>query len=683
MDFDALVSPTIFDQAASFTAFTQQNRPARPVTAYEGAGLKCQLRQFDNVYNSNHERVRLRSGTRYNLDREAGTEHFDAALIETKFWSLLGEPEYTELEIRSPYMKAALKANVPEYRDFNIELRHILLRDKPRCIFHYRNELFKYGQEALKDKPEEQKHVSFLLQHVSQLWSDAIFSYDVFVELAEDGRALLDFPNLWMAFRPGDLVYISERAPCAYGQSLMEFKTMELSCSCDVPMCSSQHKWLLRGYRINFDGEELGYSEAVVGIRAYEGMQYLVDLAAMPLSKHPLRDSIHAKLKALGERSVKLQGRHYSYYRGTAKLAADCVFGSKSSMSINGLVMIDPCTFYELFPDESEFLTPYKPRYKAADLENVHLTGDQYAICDHKVAGFALDEKCWGYFRADLVEDIKFDSQAFKSALILKPRHKKLIHSLVQVHSASGGPQLDDVIQGKGKGVIFLLHGDPGVGKTLTAESVADDCEKPLLRIDASVLGTSADSVERGLSKALQLAEKWGAVALLDEADVFLEARNVSDLERNCLVSVFLRVLEYYQGILFLTTNRIEAFDRAFKSRIHLAIHYPRLDLESRKSIWRTFLAKASVDSTPDLEAPDGALDRWASVELNGRQIRNIIRTGQALALSDGVGGANEHHIDEALKTVREFDLSLKRGVAESDGTSSFTQPDPKRRRIV
>lgn len=146
---------------------------------------------------------------------------------------------------------------------------------------------------------------------------------------------------------------------------------------------------------------------------------------------------------------------------------------------------------------------------------------------------------------------------------------------------------------------------------------------------------------------------------------------------------MFLRVLEYYQGILFLTTNRIESFDRAFKSRIHLAVHYPRLDLESRKSIWRTFLAKASVDSTLEREAPDGALDRWASVELNGRQIRNIIRTGQALALSDGVDKANEHHIDEALKTVRELDLSLKRGVAESDRTSSCMQPDPKRRRIV
>ena len=68
-------------------------------------------------------------------------------------------------------------------------------------------------------------------------------------------------------------------------------------------------------------------------------------------------------------------------------------------------------------------------------------------------------------------------------------------------------------------------------------ESVADQCKKPLLRIDASLLGTSVKSVETGLSEALRLAEKWRAVALLDEADVFMEQRTTSDLERNGLVS--------------------------------------------------------------------------------------------------------------------------------------------------
>lgn len=63
------------------------------------------------------------------------------------------------------------------------------------------------------------------------------------------------------------------------------------------------------------------------------------------------------------------------------------------------------------------------------------------------------------------------------------------------------------------------------------------------------------------------------AVVLLDEADVFLEERDMKDLNRNALVSVFLRALEYYNGIVILTSNRVGTFDEAFKSRIQLALH--------------------------------------------------------------------------------------------------------------
>jgi hypothetical protein len=55
--------------------------------------------------------------------------------------------------------------------------------------------------------------------------------------------------------------------------------------------------------------------------------------------------------------------------------------------------------------------------------------------------------------------------------------------------------------------------------------------------VSSGELGTSATSVESGLSDAIQLATTWNAVILIDEADVFLEQRSSHDLERNCLVS--------------------------------------------------------------------------------------------------------------------------------------------------
>lgn len=117
-----------------------------------------------------------------------------------------------------------------------------------------------------------------------------------------------------------------------------------------------------------------------------------------------------------------------------------------------------------------------------------------------------------------------------------------------------------------------VLLGAPGVGKTCTAECIADLMMKPLYPITCGDLGSTAEAVEKGLKKHFTLASKWNCVMLLDEADVFLAKRKQEDLVRNSIVSVFLRMLEYYKGLLFLTTNRVGAFDEAFKSRVHISL---------------------------------------------------------------------------------------------------------------
>jgi SpoVK/Ycf46/Vps4 family AAA+-type ATPase len=96
--------------------------------------------------------------------------------------------------------------------------------------------------------------------------------------------------------------------------------------------------------------------------------------------------------------------------------------------------------------------------------------------------------------------------------------------------------------------------------------------EKPLYPITCGDLGSSADDVEKNLKKHFTLASRWDCVMLLDEADVFLAKRMLENLQRNSIVSVFLRMLEYYKGLLFLTTNRVGTFDEAFTSRVHISL---------------------------------------------------------------------------------------------------------------
>jgi hypothetical protein len=121
-------------------------------------------------------------------------------------------------------------------------------------------------------------------------------------------------------------------------------------------------------------------------------------------------------------------------------------------------------------------------------------------------------------------------------------------------------------------------------------------------------------------------------------------------------------MLEYYHGILFLTTNRISAFDTAFISRIHLAIYYPPLDRSSRRSLLYTFLKQISEGSAEALSI-DGSLKTIAKEKLNGRQIKNIVRTACALAQSDSAAGGNIHrrHLETALRPMKQFARTMER----------------------
>ena len=129
--------------------------------------------------------------------------------------------------------------------------------------------------------------------------------------------------------------------------------------------------------------------------------------------------------------------------------------------------------------------------------------------------------------------------------------------------------------------------GPPGVGKTLTAELIAEHLQRPLMPVSAGELGTTAETVELRLPRIFKRASRWKAVLLLDEADVLLEQRSSHDIHRNALVCVFLRILEYYQGIMFLTTSRVGQIDDAIASRVHFKLKYEKLNLEQRTKIWR------------------------------------------------------------------------------------------------
>jgi SpoVK/Ycf46/Vps4 family AAA+-type ATPase len=269
------------------------------------------------------------------------------------------------------------------------------------------------------------------------------------------------------------------------------------------------------------------------------------------------------------------------------------------------------------------------------------------------------------------LSDVVFDAHAWNH-LVLEADTKRLIAALVRVidnaRTASGaGGIIADVISGKGGGLISVLHGPPGTGKTLTAESVAEHLRRPLYMVGFSELTTTPGKLESALRRILSLATAWDAVLLIDEADVFLEQRSLHELERNALVSVALRLLEYHRGVLFLTTNRITTFDEAFLSRFSIAIKYHELDQAGRLAVWRKFFELAGcriegTDSEDEFTTVDAStnpisaddLDELSEKLFNGRTIKNLVRTAQALALSEGVP-LNGEHVKTVVRVQEKF----------------------------
>ncbi|KAI1130783.1 hypothetical protein F5Y10DRAFT_102925 [Nemania abortiva] len=293
-------------------------------------------------------------------------------------------------------------------------------------------------------------------------------------------------------------------------------------------------------------------------------------------------------------------------------------------------------------------------------------TDEELVLMTYRAFGFILRTRKWAQLDLTFLKyentDARNSALSAFERLELPDGHRQMVRSLVTQHFRNRQVMLTkddqtDLVRGKGKGLIMLLHGAPGVGKTTTAEGVAELFEKPLFQITCGDLGTTARDVEQELERNFALASRWGCILLLDEADVFLSARERKDFERNGLVAVFLRVLEYYTGVLFLTTNRIGDFDEAFASRIHMSLYYPELDQDKTKKVFKLNLDLiqehfdrqgrkitydvSSIEDFAEQHFREHPYSRW-----NGRQIRNACQTALALAEFDAHGGKVQGEID-------------------------------------
>lgn len=412
---------------------------------------------------------------------------------------------------------------------------------------------------------------------------------------------------------------------------------------------------------VDWDGNIMGWTSCDQQIPEYAGAKTFNELACYPLEYHPQPEVLKASLRARGRIFESLAGYHYKDYQGQA-LYHPSVNPDKTRIeNVSSRIVVDGANWEKSNPENVVYLSnihqynEYKTQrrgsvdsdasggsgYNSDDEqmiesgEHIPLTEDQLLHASPVVRGYSLKNKRWMEFFVENIGEIQFNDKAFES-LVLEEDQKDLILAFAQ-SQVKYKHAFDDIISGKGKGIIMLLSGGPGIGKTLTAESVAEEMKVPLYIMSAGDLGSEAHEVEENLSSILGMVANWNAVLLLDECDVFLEERTAHDMERNRIVGIFLRLLEYYEGCLFLTTNRVKSMDPAFQSRIHMSLEYPPLDTQARTAIWRGFLSrtvslKKEIQGNDAHDVTDEDVEKLSKLDLNGRQIKNVLKMANLLA---------------------------------------------------
>lgn len=200
------------------------------------------------------------------------------------------------------------------------------------------------------------------------------------------------------------------------------------------------------------------------------------------------------------------------------------------------------------------------------------------------------------------------------------------VKELVEVLGNGTREELGDIIDGKAGGIIVGCVGKSGLGKSLTAEIYSEFLQRPLYTVQCSQLGTDPDTLEKRLMEVLDRAKRWRAILLLDEADVYIRARG-EDLVQNAIVGVFLRLIEYYSGIMFLTSNLLN-LDDAIESRFSAKIIYKNPTHDQLAMIWADQMLNHGWEV--DKELISNMIDEYP--DLTGRDVRSVLKLGTLLA---------------------------------------------------
>ncbi|KGO42033.1 ATPase, AAA-type, core [Penicillium expansum] len=610
-------------------------------------------------------------------------------------------------------------------------------------LHHYRERLLQYREEVGEVHDSEytttcQEHIDILVEYLNGLTTIGLENAEL---LWSNDVPKTTFTSLWLLLKPGTDVFVQEQGKL----NAYVIESFSGGVQWGSPNARSR-PYIVNVWNLNFDGQILSRSVKEVSISIFDGQREITSLPLFPIKFHVDEDPqnpLRQQLVDRGKRFVKMvKTPTFQEYSGPSRLQGNRTFKQTR-------VVVDhtsqPWRLNEIAEEKHAHLPiaevynvelgqrTREPKclcktcqsnslrqhgiqrrifddYDNIDLSSVStLTDHQYLLCWSHVYAYVLKDRVWDVLEVSNLTEPKIH-KGIIDTLVMKPEsNKQMIKAVCEIFGGTYKQAFSsDFIQGKGEGQILLLHGPPGTGKTLTAESVAEYTGRPLLNITAADLGHEPIPLEQNLLRFFRNARHWNAIVLLDEADVYLETRSAQDLRRNSIVSIFLRALDYFQGILFLTTNRVGSFDEAIMSRIHVQIGYDPLDEDSRRQIWDGYFKKLSKNHNNDGQEIRCSYDAkefvrksddLRALRWNGREIRNAFQTAVALACFQAKQEGNpipeltddhlrqvvnmSHNFKSYVKAVRgkEEDYAYAAGV-RNDTTRSSGRSDERLKNV-
>jgi hypothetical protein len=349
---------------------------------------------------------------------------------------------------------------------------------------------------------------------------------------------------------------------------------------------------------LDFDGEFVAPCQKTLHVGYFSGQKKIGDIGVIPTGFGDETKAILDGLRKRGERFISLHG--HKLYRGLVASTSEEIVGEVYIDPETGYAEVGGWSEYnpELgklsrIPSEaSEYTFATRPTKRTVTRENVHyvreqsplqtrsevdvdieiermgeflreystflspvnpktdrLDPDQLLLLPECAFGYVFRSRRWLFLNVGDIKDITWTDEERERGfndLVIPLNYRQMLLALVENHargsakaqgmesSASGHM---DLVAGKGNGLIILLHGPPGAGKTSTAETIAAYTKRPLYSITCGDIGTVPEDIERSLENHFRLANKWGCVLLLDEADVFMAKRDWHSMERNAAVS--------------------------------------------------------------------------------------------------------------------------------------------------